>query len=180
MPDLYAGDSVPIDLPADFNVMKWAKTGRGGRGHMPDQVDPIITKTIFYLRNELHVKKIGSVGYCYGAKYVARFSAQGKGIDAACMCHPSFVDAKEIEAMVAPVSIAAAENDEIFPASKRRETEDILKGKGVPFQIFLYSDVDHGFAVRGDMSNRKVKFAKEAAFLQCMQWFYEHLGKTGE
>ncbi|KAK5682099.1 hypothetical protein LTS10_005224 [Elasticomyces elasticus] len=180
MPDLYAGDSVPVDMPANFNVMKWAKTGRGGKGHMPDQVDPIASKIISYLRTELHVEKIGSVGYCYGAKYVARFSAKGKGIDAACMCHPSFVDAGEIEAMTVPVSIAAAENDEIFPASKRRETEDILKGKGVPYQMCLYSDVAHGFAVRGDMSDRKIRFAKEAAFLQCVQWFHEHLGKTGD
>ena len=29
------------------------------------------------------------------------------------------------------------------------------------------------FAVRGDMNNKRVKFAKEAAFLQHVQWFDE-------
>ncbi|KAI7116278.1 hypothetical protein KC337_g16578, partial [Hortaea werneckii] len=117
--------------------------------------------------------KIGSVGYCFGAKYVARFGAKGKGIDVGCMAHPSFVDAEELKAMVAPLSIAAAETDAIFPAEKRRESEDILKNMDLPYQMSLYSDVEHGFAVRADLSNKRAKFAKEAAFLQHVQWFDE-------
>jgi hypothetical protein len=39
----------------------------------------------------------------------------------------------------------------------------------------LYSDVEHGFAVRADMSKKSVKFAKEMAFLQAVQWFDEFL-----
>jgi len=175
MPDLFEGDSVSVDIPADFNVMNWAKNGRGGKGHFYDQVDPIVSKVISHMKSELGVKRIGSLGYCYGAKYVARFSAQGKGIDVGCMAHPSFVDAEEIMAMTAPLSIAAAETDEIFPASKRRETEDLLKDMEIPYQMCLYSDVAHGFAVRADMSNKKVKFAKEAAFLQHVQWFDEYV-----
>nr|POE91787.1 dehydrogenase oxi1 [Quercus suber] len=61
------------------------------------------------------VKKIGSVGYCFGAKYVARFSVEGKGIDVAAMAHPSFVDAEEIKAMKAPLTIAAAEDQQSSP-----------------------------------------------------------------
>ncbi|KAK5731646.1 hypothetical protein LTR17_011239 [Elasticomyces elasticus] len=43
----------------------------------------------------------------------------------------------------------------------------------IPYQICLYSDVEHGFAVRADMEKREAKFAKEAAFLQHVQWFDE-------
>lgn len=175
MPDLFAGDSVPLNQAADFNVMKWAKNGRRGKGHMADQVDPVISKVISHMKSELGVKRLGSVGYCYGAKYVARFSAQGKGIDVGCMAHPSFVEADEIKLMTAPLSIAAAETDEIFPAPKRRETEDVLKEMKIPYQICLYSDVAHGFAVRADMSDKRAKFAKEAAFLQHVQWLDEYV-----
>jgi dienelactone hydrolase len=41
----------------------------------------------------------------------------------------------------------------------------------------LYAAVEHGFAVRGDMSDAKAKYAKEAAFLQALQWFDEHVKK---
>ena len=141
MPDLFEGDPIPLNRPADFDIMKWLQTsGPQGKGHGPGQVDPIVEAVIKEMKTNLGVQKIGSVGYCFGAKYVARFSAQGKGIDVGAMAHPSFVEAEEVKAMVAPLSIAAAETDQIFPADKRRETEDILKEHHIPYQICLYSD----------------------------------------
>ena len=45
----------------------------------------------------------------------------------------------------------------------------------VAWQINLFSDVEHAFAVRGDLSKPRAKFAKEQAFLQAVQWFDEYL-----
>jgi dienelactone hydrolase len=45
----------------------------------------------------------------------------------------------------------------------------------VPYQITLYSGVEHGFAVRADISKKEVKYAKEAAFIQAVAWFDEFL-----
>lgn len=42
-------------------------------------------------------------------------------------------------------------------------------------EINLYAGVVHGFAVRGDLSDKRAKYAKEAAFLQAVQWFDFHL-----
>ena len=67
------------------------------------------------------------------------------------------------------------ETDQIFPAEKRHETEVILKEVKMPYQINLYSGVEHGFAVRGDIEKPVQKFAKESAFFQALQWFEEHL-----
>jgi dienelactone hydrolase len=69
------------------------------------------------------------------------------------------------------------EIDEIFTVEKRRETEDILAGLTVPWQIFLYSGVEHGFAVKGDLANERGRFAKEQAFAQAVGWFEEYLKK---
>jgi dienelactone hydrolase len=63
------------------------------------------------------------------------------------------------------------ETDSIFPAEKRHESEVILPKTKQPYQVNLYSGVQHGFAVRGDMSDQQVKYAKEAAFHQAVQWF---------
>ena len=173
MPDLFYGDPIPLNRPADFDIMKWLQNGSKGVAHTPKEVDPIVEKVLKHMKSELGCKTIGSVGYCFGAKYVARFMTGGKGIDVGCMAHPSFVDAEEIKALTGPLSIAAAETDEIFPKEKRRETEDLLKDMKIPYQISLYSDVVHGFAVRADMSDKRAKYAKEAAFIQHVQWFDE-------
>jgi len=99
----------------------------------------------------------------------------GKGIDAGFVAHPSFVDEAELAAISGPLSIAAAETDSIFPAEKRHKSEEILIAGKQPYQINLYSGVEHGFAVRCDLSVKVQKFAKEQAFLQAVAWFDEHL-----
>jgi len=65
------------------------------------------------------------------------------------------------------------ETDQVFPPEKRRQSEDILFKKDIPWQINLYSDTVHGFAVRCDLSKPREKFAKEQAFYQAIAWFDE-------
>lgn len=36
--------------------------------HQTGAVDPVVEKTIKYVRETLGVKKIGAVGYCFGGK----------------------------------------------------------------------------------------------------------------
>ncbi|KAA6413374.1 MAG: hypothetical protein FRX48_03120 [Lasallia pustulata] len=173
MPDLFHGDPMPLVRPPGFDFFKWL---RDPPGHLPDRVDPVIEEVMKTLRgSEYGVKKLGAVGYCYGAKYVIRGLKEGGGVDAGFIAHPSLVDVEELKAIRGPISIAAAETDTIFPDEKRHETEVILKEIGRPYQINLYSHVEHGFAVRCDLSKRENKYAKEQAFYQAVQWFDEHL-----
>ncbi|KAI2486056.1 hypothetical protein Ptr902_00189 [Pyrenophora tritici-repentis] len=67
--------------------------------------------------------------------------------------------------------------DDIFPAEKRRETEDILKQLSVPYELCLYSHVEHGFGVKGDLSHARARFAKEQAFRQAVCWMDEYVKK---
>lgn len=131
------------------------------------------------MANKFHLfpfQRIGAVGYCFGGKYVMRYLRSGADkIDVGYTAHPSFVTADELMAVTAPLAISAAESDYIFTTEKRHETESILKASGVAYQINLYAAVQHGFAVRGDLSDRTVVYAKENAFLQALQWFQEHL-----
>jgi dienelactone hydrolase len=85
------------------------------------------------------------------------------------------VSEEELAAITGPLSIAAAETDSIFPADKRHASEEILAKTGLPYQMFLYSGVVHGFAVRCDLSKKVERFAKERAFVQAVSWFDEYL-----
>ncbi|ORY10166.1 esterase/lipase [Clohesyomyces aquaticus] len=168
MPDLFHGDPVKLNPPEGFQIMEWLKN------HLSPTVDPIIESTIKEMRGKLRCKRIGAIGYCFGGKYVCRWLKYGQ-LDAGFTAHPSFVEKEELEGIQGPLSIAAAETDHIFPVAKRRESEDILLDMKVPYQINLYSDVEHGFAVKADLSKRPAKFAKEQAFLQAVHWFDEHI-----
>lgn len=103
IPDLFNGNTVPLNPPEGFDLMEWINT------EMPKvpTVDPIVAATIKEMRGPLGCKRIGGVGYCFGGKYVCRFLKEGK-LDAGYTAHPSFVDAKEVEEITGPLSIAAA------------------------------------------------------------------------
>ncbi|KAH7310667.1 dienelactone hydrolase [Stachybotrys elegans] len=173
IPDLFNGDQLTVENAGKVDIMGWfAKGSDGNNPHTPAEIDPVIVSGIKHLQS-LGFKRIGSAGYCIGAKYVVRHFKSG--IDCGFLAHPSFVTQEELEAITGPLSIAAAETDSIFPAEKRHESEVILQKMKLPYQISLFSGVEHGFAVRGKETEKQEKFAKEQAFLQAAAWFDNYL-----
>jgi dienelactone hydrolase len=169
MPDVFNKDPVPLNPPEGFDFMNgWFPK------HGPETVKPVVEDSLKQMREKYGCKNIGGVGYCFGAKYVIQYLKKGQ-IDAGYVAHPSFVTEDELSAIENPLSIAAAETDEIYPAEKRHASEAILAKKDVPYQQNLFSDVVHGFAVRADISKKQARFAKEQAFLQAVHWFDEYL-----
>jgi dienelactone hydrolase len=67
MPDLFHGDSVPLNHPEDFDFMKWLVPA-----HMPPNVDLVVERTIKYIREEMGIERIGGAGYCFGAKVLVK------------------------------------------------------------------------------------------------------------
>ncbi|KAL7929307.1 alpha/beta-hydrolase [Trichoderma chlorosporum] len=178
--DILNGDAL-TEIPGhNFDWMKWLMGGFRDEStpHTNEYVDPAVEEAIKYMRKELKITAIGAVGYCFGAKYVARHSGTEK-ISVGYMAHPSNVDEDEIKSFQGPLSIAAAEHDDLFPTDLRYKTENLLKTKDFPYQINLFSGVSHGFGVRGDLSNPVFKWSKEQAFLQAIAWFDQYLVGVG-
>ena len=75
--------------------------------HGVDTVLPTAEEAVKAIREEYGVQKLGGVGYCLGAKYVCRFMADGKGIDAGYFAHPTAVSTEELTAVAGPLTIAA-------------------------------------------------------------------------
>ncbi|CRK18971.1 hypothetical protein BN1723_012783 [Verticillium longisporum] len=168
IPDIFNGDEV-FDW-GKYDVMKYITEGaHGNNPHTPEYVDAIVVAGIKALKEDFGITKVGGVGYCFGGKYVVRHYKSG--INVGYTAHPSFIEETELAAITGPFAISAAETDTIFPAEKRHQSEVILKETGQPYQINLFSGVEHGFATRGDMSIKHLRFAKEQAFQQAAAWF---------
>jgi dienelactone hydrolase len=185
MPDLFHGNPHPINDDT-VDLYEWLAK------HPVDRVDPVVEEALKALRKDGKFTWVGAVGYCFGAKYLVRWLKRQDGkIDAGFVAHPSFVEEEELRSMTGGLSIAAAgkippalwrheadrikETDYILTTEKRHESEKILGELDVPWQICLYSDVEHSFAVRPDPSVRRQVFAKERAFEQALGWFGEYL-----
>jgi hypothetical protein len=54
---------------------------------------------------------------------------------------------------VGPLYLSCSEIDHSFDINSRRRAVDILQEVKVPYQVQLFSGVEHGFALRGNMDN---------------------------
>jgi dienelactone hydrolase len=86
----------------DFNLGQWM-----GR-HPPSKVEPICEAALNAMKTDYGVKKLGGAGYCLGGKYVCRFMAKDKGLDAGYIAHPSATSGDEVKGVAGPLTIAAA------------------------------------------------------------------------
>ena len=67
--DVFNGDPLSLNRPEGFDFAKWLSVGSDGKNpHTKEAVDPIVEATIKTLKEKHGVKKIGAVGYCFGAK----------------------------------------------------------------------------------------------------------------
>ncbi|VVT58074.1 uncharacterized protein SAPINGB_P006024 [Magnusiomyces paraingens] len=170
VPDLFNNDAVPLNPPTE-NRSNFLNDWRPK--HTPEITQPIVDTIVKSILSKWAPKWIVATGYCYGAKYAVRLLGTGS-INSAAIFHPSFITIDEIKAInveKTTLYIGAAEVDPVFQATLRHETEDVLQKIGAKYRLTLNHGVSHGFAVRGDISDPWIKYAKERVFADAVDWF---------
>ena len=167
VPDLFFGDAV-----VDFGAMdrnKWFTA------HGPHVTTPLVTEFLSKLKAERSPSKLFGVGHCFGAKFAIDELAEGGSFTAVAVAHPSLLTPETIEKVSKPLLIATGENDASFNAELRDATVKILsEKKDLHWQLDIYGGADHGYAVRGDLTNPRIKYAKEKTLLD-QAYFFAHL-----
>lgn len=164
-PDVFKKDPAPLNPHKGFDLFKdWLPK------HGPADMDERVKSIFKAVKAKYQPKVIYGIGFCYTAKFILHLLAVPE-FQAAAIYHPSAVTAEEFKAIKAPLYVGTSETDEIFPAPLRRHAEDGLLEAKVPYRVTLNYGTDHGFAIRGDLSNPWVTFAREQAFSDTLNWF---------
>jgi dienelactone hydrolase len=116
-----------------------------------------------------------STGYCAGGSPVLRLAKSADQISAAFIAHPTRTSEQLFSEVMIPVSVAFADNDRLIEKPQRDAAETGLLASGCPYQISLYSHVNHGFSCRRAFTTDAEVFAKKQAFIQAITWLEEHL-----
>ncbi|KAL6451957.1 CPS1 Carboxypeptidase S [Candida maltosa Xu316] len=162
IPDILQGNPIT----PDDDLLEWLSR------HTAEITAPIVDTFLKQVKETLNPEFLGGIGYCFGAKYAIQNLSSTGYLDSVAVAHPSFVSIEEVKAIKRPLIISAAEIDPIFPAELRHETEDELaKLEGVRYQVDLFSGVSHGFAVKGDIKDPIVRYAKEKALKDQLCFF---------
>ena len=165
VPDLFNND--PYNPESGIELMDWLKN-HGIEGSKK------FTKTFLEnLTKESSPKEIFGVGYCYGAPLVLENLVEGGFFKLGAIAHPSFTTPEEYSKVAKPLLISSAPDDELFVPELRTKAIEVLTTNKTWFLVNLFEGAPHGFAVRGDLSQPKVKFAKEKAFADVVLWFQQ-------
>ncbi|KAJ3287157.1 hypothetical protein HK104_008729 [Borealophlyctis nickersoniae] len=146
--------------------------------HSPTTQLPLLTNLITTLKTTHTISKFAATGYCYGAKPAMMLAAhQPTLINAVGIYHPSFMSTADFEGCKVPIYVGHAGNDHTFSRAQRIKAEKTLKeNKQVTaYEVVDYEGMEHGFAVRGDLKDPKVREARERVTSETQRFFDLHL-----
>ncbi|KAG5647161.1 hypothetical protein DXG03_001116 [Asterophora parasitica] len=177
IPDYLNGDAVDagaLNPGSTFDLGKWIAK------HGSNETRPPLDKVIAALKEE-GVTAFGATGYCFGGRYVFDLAYDGV-IKAAATSHPSLLQIpadleKYADTSKVPLLLNTCTIDVQFPLEAQAKADEILgDGKFAPgYRREYFEGCVHGFAVRGDLSDPKVKAGKEGAFKSTVEWFLKYL-----
>jgi dienelactone hydrolase len=172
IPDYLNGDPA-IDAPG-FDIMKWFGS------HTNEFTRPPLDKVIAGLK-EQGVVSFGATGYCFGGRYVFDLAFENI-IKVSVANHPSLLsipaDLEKYKASSkAALLINSCEIDGQFPLEASAQADELFGGEKFSpgYKREYFAGCTHGFAIRGDLSNAKVKAGKEGAFKAAVEWFIAKL-----
>ena len=124
--------------------------------------------------------------YCFGAPYVCNELA-GSTVTAGAFAHPAFLKEHHFTSLkskfcycssgtsmgvdridcIEPLFLSCSEIDHTFDTASRRKAIDLLQADKKTYHLQLFSGVEHGFALRGNM---KEPYERKSAQLKAATW----------
>ncbi|GAA6017480.1 hypothetical protein JCM10207_008241 [Rhodosporidiobolus poonsookiae] len=171
MPDMTDGEPFKKE---NLNFGQHKRTEWSAR-HGKERTRATIDRVIAQLK-EQGVTKFAAIGYCWGARYVVDLVLEdiaSVGITA----HASLIEVpKDIEALdkkPAHFLWLHALQDTRMTADIQKQVKELLKDNKMHKHIDF--DAGHGFAIRGDPSDAKVRAEADRAFDEAVSFLKEHL-----
>ncbi|KAJ7676701.1 Alpha/Beta hydrolase protein [Mycena polygramma] len=178
VPDLFNGSPAPLEIiepgaaPYDWDV--WVLD------HGPEQTRPPLDAVIAALKAD-GVTEFAASGYCFGGRYTFDL-AFDRVIKVAIIAHPGLLKTPEDletyrDKATAPLLINGCTYDKPFPPAAQEQADAILGGgKFAPgYKRMYWEGMEHGFAVKGDLADTKIRAAKEGAFKATVEWLSQYL-----
>lgn len=115
--------------------------------------------------------------YCFGAPYVMdAISGSSPTCEVGAFAHPAFLKEEHFEKITRPLYLSCAENDFTFNTESRNKGLKILREAKKPYGLQLFSGVEHGFALRCDLSKLYERWCKEQSVKGIVDYFDLQLG----
>jgi len=179
VPDYLNSDPIPEDALSSgrdigADIASWLLN------HTEEKTRPNIDKVMEALKST-GVTELAATGYCFGGRYTFDLAFENI-IKVAVVAHPFLIkipdDLEKYAAISkAPLLINSCSDDSLFPLESSVKADEILGGgKFAPgYKREYFEGCTHGFAVRGDLSDPKVRAGKEGSFKATVAWIKKYI-----
>eukprot|EP00877_Chromochloris_zofingiensis_P011267 jgi/Chrzof1/6394/Cz18g09020.t1 len=175
VPDFLKNDSLPTNAtPFYALITKWLPK------HSGEPILDAYTAVVQDIEKQYpRISKIASVGFCWGGKY-ALWSVSNLTInpgDAGVVIHGSFITPQDVEMVDRPVLFLQSHPalDPILNTTLYNEISNMLASKHTEGVIHDYPGKYHGFSLRGDESDPKVRADAMDAFNRAVAFLRKYL-----
>ncbi|MFN7991422.1 MAG: dienelactone hydrolase family protein [Candidatus Micrarchaeia archaeon] len=124
-----------------------------------------------YLRQKQGVRKVGSLGWCFGGGQSLQLAISGEKLDATVLYYgaPLVTDRARLSAIRWPVLGVFGGDDQVIPLSSVQDFNSSLNKLGIKSEVYVYRGVGHAFANPSGMNyapdETKDSWNKTIAFL---------------
>ncbi|ODV85429.1 hypothetical protein CANARDRAFT_198994 [[Candida] arabinofermentans NRRL YB-2248] len=143
--------------------------------HSPVHVWSLINKWLDGLPSEVASSKSWfSTGYCFGSIFAVQFAGAEQtkfNIKATSICHPAKLPDSLIASLNKPLLISIGDIDAAWPLEDLFKLIESLKTQEKTYQLNLFRGLDHGYAVRGDLTVPFVKYGADKTVADQLAWF---------
>jgi len=120
------------------------------------------------------ISKIGVIGFCYGGKAATNESTTGR-FGAAVSIHGFGHGAADIASAKCPILYVVPRGDPYFKDEQIEEVTKAINGDEKKGDIKVYEGVTHGWTVRADYTDEKIKASADAALGDVAKFLKKHL-----
>eukprot|EP01038_Epipyxis_sp_PR26KG_P016119 gene16119-21909_t len=196
VPDFFVGTELPASLMGNIETLTgesssfFSKIGSFGvllwylpmfllRNSAADSASRV-ERVIAELRLTLEINQVAIQGYCWGGRVAIMLGQKESVVGVICPAHPGGLKyPDDFNKIIKPSCFIFAQKDFEINETRIEQIKSILETKNkdgnFPHIIKNYSNMVHGFAVRGSENIPEVKQAREDAFTTSADFFQQIL-----
>lgn len=172
IPDFFDGEQLDADA---INEGRWEELDMAGFMACNGRAER--EEAVFECAKALRKshEKVIAVGFCYGGWAALRLGSEKELVDAVIIAHPSLVTKEDIEGVVVPTQVLAAERDLVFAVEMKKFAVENLMERSVEFGFEFFPGVEHGGLLRGDEKKPGEREAMCRARDVAVSWMARHV-----
>eukprot|EP01120_Amphizonella_sp_Union-15-10_P000744 TRINITY_DN10773_c0_g1_i1.p1 TRINITY_DN10773_c0_g1~~TRINITY_DN10773_c0_g1_i1.p1 ORF type:complete len:259 (+),score=44.26 TRINITY_DN10773_c0_g1_i1:55-777(+) len=166
LPDFFYGNPWTANKNKETDYKPWLAS------HPLERIEKDYIRVAEWINNKLNIKRIGTIGFCWGGRQVALSCSSGLFEAGVSFYGTWMIPEKHVVPICAPVLFLYGDKDAVCPMETILEIRKYAPQAKAKVEVRIFKDVGHGFAHKGNSED----YASAVEANKTMHsWFQTHM-----